>query len=312
MCSVFCGGTFHFDVSGTRFTVHHRLVARHSHPLKAMMDNGMLESQLGSAPLQDAHVNTFARFVEWMYTGDYNAAPPEKPPPSSPPSPENDEKGSDELDVGKVEDAPVEEAQDYASLSDVAAPEPDAVLLNGLWRTPTLPRERKKAKKRRSYSYSEPPAEPPGPDPSTPKLPMPTSDVISAPSLPTNSMFVPDSNWSLDYLPLLLSHIHLYVFADKYDIQALQELAARRLDEALDHFPYFDGSATNIADLIHYVYDHTLEDEGEQDILRNIVTIFAADNIKVLNSSAEFHDLLKSGGAFSSAVVSKMSERLQL
>jgi hypothetical protein len=76
LSSVFCGGTFDFIVEDKRFTVYKALVSRASEALRAMMEGGMKESLQGFAPLPDVDMTTFARFVEFITTGEYNAAKP--------------------------------------------------------------------------------------------------------------------------------------------------------------------------------------------------------------------------------------------
>lgn len=70
----FQNGTFIFNVPDGSVTLHRSLVARESKGLAAMMEIGMRESNEGAATLQ-TDLSTLARFAEYVYTGDYNAAP---------------------------------------------------------------------------------------------------------------------------------------------------------------------------------------------------------------------------------------------
>lgn len=54
--------------------IHEELVARFSKPLKAMIHGKMKEALLGIATLEEVDEATFGRFVEFIYTGDYNPA----------------------------------------------------------------------------------------------------------------------------------------------------------------------------------------------------------------------------------------------
>lgn len=71
--SIFTGGTFDLSIGSESFTVHKVLVERTSQPLAAMMNIGMRESQSRQAAMEGVDETTFARFVEFLYTGDYNA-----------------------------------------------------------------------------------------------------------------------------------------------------------------------------------------------------------------------------------------------
>ena len=302
---IFCGETFHFDIEGTRFTVHRRLVERSSDALTAMMKNGMQESLRGSAPLRDTDKYTFRRFVEFLYTGDYN---PDEPVRSCPLSPTDldastdrhgrNEPGSGGLrslkaDIPTIElpSEPADEPAYEPTISEMpAAPAEDA--WDGFFTT------RKKEKQKRRVSSYNPP-----------RLSGPTSDVTIWPPLDTASKFVPNGNWDLDYLPLFLSHAKLYIFADTYGIVNLQKLTARRFDEALWGFQYSSNSPTVIADLVEYVYEHTPILDNEVDVLQTIITNFVANNIDALRRSERFLALLRMEGPLAPAVVCKMSDR---
>jgi hypothetical protein len=67
---------FEFEISFRRFALHKSLVSRISPPLTALMENGMRESQERLASIPDVDEATFARFAEFMYTGDYNTPQP--------------------------------------------------------------------------------------------------------------------------------------------------------------------------------------------------------------------------------------------
>lgn len=68
---------FEFDVESYRFAVHKRLLSNVSPALAALVDIGMRETDEELARLTDVDTKTFARFVEFIYTGDYTAPQPE-------------------------------------------------------------------------------------------------------------------------------------------------------------------------------------------------------------------------------------------
>lgn len=49
-------------------------MASHSQPLGRMINGPMLEASKGVAILEDVDEDTFARYCQWAYNGDYEAA----------------------------------------------------------------------------------------------------------------------------------------------------------------------------------------------------------------------------------------------
>ena len=295
--SVFRNGTFIFEVGGNRFTVHRDLVARNSEALKAMMEGGMQESRKGSAPLQNTDELTFGRFVEFMYTGDYNPAEPVDRS-ATPLAVEGETNGAECSPPAVGVDAP---AGNFWGDGAIRSPEA------GDWPTdpqtaPPLTFElcnqmssRKKARKTVSTRLERASLK---------------SDIRVQDPLPTQSLFETDGGWNLDYLPLFLSHSQLYVFADTYGIPYLQNLAAARLNDALSRFRYSQNSNTDVVQLVSYAYENTTDRSDGVDNLRMVVTHFCATNIGKLRTSKNFLGLLENGGPFVPALVSKMCDVL--
>ena len=73
---VFTGGTFQFDVAehANTFVLHSELVSQHSPVFHALMHSQMKESQENRTRLNNVDSDTFARFAEFIYSGDYNTA----------------------------------------------------------------------------------------------------------------------------------------------------------------------------------------------------------------------------------------------
>lgn len=65
---------FLIGVDKKKFTLHAALVAHHSRPLGAMLHGPMLEAKEQCAWLQDVDRDTFIRFGQYIYTGDYKPA----------------------------------------------------------------------------------------------------------------------------------------------------------------------------------------------------------------------------------------------
>ena len=263
-----------------------------------MMKNGMKESKEGCAPLRNTDEPTFARFVEFIYTGDYNPAEPII---------RNAIMERDECDTGEAMVCLDAGEQNLGEPGDVpplqSADEPPFDVYG--WSSSARASKAKKMKKKYSL-YENEEAENVKPT----KLPNMVFNVSVASPLPTTSKFVADGDWSRDYLPLLLSHAQLYIFADTYGIEDLKALTAARLHDTLSHFNYSPSSATDVAELVKYAFENTIDRLPEHpDMLRMIVTHFAANNIGALNTSPSFMVFMGKGGPFIQALVPRMCDR---
>lgn len=143
--SIIASPPFRFLVGPDRklFTIHTALVIHHSKPLGALLNGPMLEAKEKCALLEDIDDDTFVRFSQYAYTGDYIAADPEILLHSSAiatthhalndacPNPGQDDGG----------DAPLAPAIAFAEPVDVhfevlAAPEPE-VMVDDTWDIPS-------------------------------------------------------------------------------------------------------------------------------------------------------------------------------
>ena len=57
-----------------RYTLHSQLATHYSEPLGVLLNGPMSEAKQGSAVLDDVDEDTFARFCQYLYTGDYDYA----------------------------------------------------------------------------------------------------------------------------------------------------------------------------------------------------------------------------------------------
>ena len=64
-------GTFGFIVQGTRYDVHRALITRTSISLNVQMNDSLLARDRGYVDLENVNKATFARYLQWIYRGDY-------------------------------------------------------------------------------------------------------------------------------------------------------------------------------------------------------------------------------------------------
>ncbi|KAK5726099.1 hypothetical protein LTR15_004291 [Elasticomyces elasticus] len=279
----FGSGCFGFKVGSRHFTVHKILVSRVSDVLLALMENGMRESREGYATISDSDETSFARLVEFLYTGDYNAPQPSDVNETLPETIAVHEEGRLEY---------MHETNIHWQLhEEPAIPEPPPAALDA---DPWGFTSKKKKKQSRAIS----------------RLPdLELSAAITSP-LPTCSEVNHESTEGNDYTAVFFCHAQLYVLADTYGVEPLKMLTRERLSKAFQHFRRSPGSVADITGLIKYVFEHTPESTEQPDVLQDICVHYAANSLETLVSSVDFRRLLRGGGSFVGMLVGRIAERL--
>jgi hypothetical protein len=292
--------TFDFPVDGVRFRLHRSLVARISEPLESLMEGHMREARDGSCPMSDIDTATFGRFAEFAYTGDYTPAlPVQQSEATSARSTDTEKRRND----GSQSSVMTDSGSESDELPDNPLDERPRIhnIIPSRKKNPTLSQQDHfdLFDGRESLLVSE----------IARKSPRQIRKTATGDAFSLRSMFLLTSASHLDQLPLLMSHAKLYVFADRWIVTDLRSLAARRLDEAVAMFEYSSTSPTDIATLIKYAYDHTPPRKDKADILRRIVTVFAANNIHALRQSPNFGELQCEGGDFQKDLMERVCDR---
>lgn len=284
------------------FFLHPALASHHSIPLEAMMHGSMKEAKEGSATIGDVDEDTFSRFCEYAYTGDYTAAEHSALLHSI----GAEQQGT----MVAIEEEKVEEQQ---TIDVQMAVTNDYSSYTG----------KKKGKKRtneqagyyqevaRYYDTFEAPKQ-----------------VVAARQIPDPFKAFSDRSWPRDstrlssscrpnegpcedYSDVLLSHAKIYVFADKYDIPALRSLALHNLHETLVTFTLYTESVPDIAILFRYVCENTPERDDCIDQLRALVIEYVACYVEKMTSNEVFEEVLRSDSSASIELTKMMLKRLR-
>lgn len=109
---------------------------------------------------------------------------------------------------------------------------------------------------------------------------------------------------------MFLCHARLYVFADKYDIEALRDLSLSKLQQTLASFTLYKERVEDAVDLLQYCYANTLERVGKQDSLRVLVILYVACVVEKLAGNKRFQSLLREANAISVDLFSEMLKRM--
>lgn len=249
--------------------------------------------------LKDVDEDTFSRFCEFAYKGDYC------PPAFELEKDDVVEANSDahvngESDSDAIEPATTEGAVDYPVEVDDEPPPAEEVIdpFDG-WGS----NKKGSKKKKKENAYFEEPSQRALFRQAFLVKEYPTTHSIDATveaCKPVRNI-EPNENFS----PIFLGHAQLYVFADKYDIQPLKLLALKKLQQTLALFSPFRERIGDVVELVEYTYENTGgrtvgPDEGHMrvtDELRDLVVGYVVSELESI-SGDEFDSLIEKGGDF--------------
>lgn len=275
-------------------------MAYHSAPLKVLMKGSMREAQNGFAELEDVDEQTFVRFCEYAYIGDYTAAQYEVLLDSS---------------VTAEQNACLQDnvtADSYLPSSEITPEEQRDFLA-------AKKRDKKKKAVMSDLNF----------DIScvvcghTPALAITSSgkqNLINdfqgryyPVSIPT-SQPRRKSGECEDYTNLFLCHSRIYVFAEKYDIASLRMLALHKLHQMLKTFKVCGKRIGDIVNLVQYSYnnDNTRDNEVGQEIdsLRKLVIHYVACVFEIVARDNSFLSLMEEGGPFVRDLMNMLLKRM--
>jgi hypothetical protein len=238
------------------FFVHSSIVACQSECLEKLVNGDMKEAIERCATLCDVDSDTFVRFSQYAYTGDYRAAQRqtrEHVRPREPSPPQSPVLYSEPPKVRK------KKISSYWGGDLVQTKDKD------LW-----------SHFKRLYPDSVSDREPEGNAPED------------------------------DFTDIFLSHAHLYIFADCYDISALKLLCLRKLQRTLESFTVHEEAIDDVVRLLRFCYENTLE----SDEMRDMLNMFTACKAVELWRSQEFQRLVRDSGEFAWGLVSEMLKRV--
>ncbi|EXJ94856.1 hypothetical protein A1O1_03254 [Capronia coronata CBS 617.96] len=296
--------------------IHSGLLKQHSETLAALVGGGMTEAQELCAHLEDIEPDTFIRFMEFAYTGDYTVPNPELQCFSSDgvagqslPGLDNQEMEGVGVDAPNNPVSPPKETTNWDIESD-------------FWRFP-------RASKRNSKNHT---------GLRNPWFERSNADVVTPPEAIEEPGFgiqrPRDSKWwrefksksqpreprawepranqrpDEDYGPVLLSHAYLYVFSDRYSIKPLQELVLQKLRLTLCKFTLFPERAGDVVELLKYTYANTMDHDEGIDKLRNLVTEYVVCQIHAIATNPDFLEYLKEEGFAAKDLMVKLVQRL--
>lgn len=261
------------------FTASSALIAHQSPALRKLVDGDFGEARNASATLNWADENTFTRFIQYVYTGDYDAT--------------DDGAVSALVDVKHVP-KPAAEVQE---------PEPVTSLKRGRPGTetqrpeaPKVPRLEKtgggRVKERRVSQYKENYGQDNTIEPERRRL---WDRFIQAANPFKKDSFKASMDLEKDCSQIFLCHAKMYVFADYYGISRLMDLSREKLGHlliALTTEMKFHGR--RLADFVHLV--QYCYDEPAPEALQSFIMMYTAYHANLLWKDAQFRDLVEADG----------------
>ena len=252
----------------------------------------MAEAQKGFATLDDVDTGTFVRFIEWAHRGYYTAAEfttveYESPCPSVSP---NDTQAIPAAQAGfDFEESlpPVLVSWPQSVPSYERGKKSKRFKRASLDTAPKTKEELKEAFISRRYTLRLGASENPPPRPNQ----------------------CPEE----DYTDVFLSHVQLYVFADKYDIEKLKVLALEELHATLAIYTLHLARTGDIVTLLRYVYRNTGQSDGSEEDLRQMLKTYIGYEMDTLINDGDFRDLMiEDGGPLLGDFITMVGRRISV
>lgn len=264
--------------AGKRYLVHEDVLTSQSQRLKDIVNAfaAAEPSPKREIPLDNWDANTVGRFVEYIYTGDYQSPDPIPIVASTPAmTPAGSDQGvnseqSPEDSTTAPEDVKEEKEEEEEILASIPPARPLTPLSKCI---------------------------PAGPDPSR---------KLSAAETFAEKYFDPSSH---DFEEVFLTHAKVFAFAREFEMLELQTLAVQRLLRTFINIGSFQPSwpvASNFAELAKYSYGGNNPAGND---LRHIVSQFAALNFTTLQTD-EVKTLIEQSGWFARDLTAKVCRRL--
>jgi hypothetical protein len=280
--------------SQVAFTVHAAVIAKQSKALDVLINGPMAEASDGKAIFEDIQEDTFLRFCQFAYTGNYTTPEFTHNPAVEDISPS----------VAISYDASTTDRDDSRTIVLSPDPEPDPLPEPEL--TPTdadniwgyKPKKSKKTK-------------------------IPSKGHLLRQSLDNRLYDIhttsavrcevrQNSSPTEDYTAVFLGHAQLYVFAEKWGIKDLKTLALFKLHKTLVSFTLYTARRPDIVELLRFAYsdNHTPDRVDVVDDLRSLVMLYTACEVENLIHCPEFLSLIGEGGRLAQDLIQMLMGRI--
>jgi hypothetical protein len=257
----------------------------------------MKESQEHRTRLEYVDSDTFTRFAEFIYGGDYNTA-----------------EARVVLDDAEVEkpraESDIPEAEEVHLFDPPPPPEPetetsyqealeDVVELQ--WPVGWTFREQRARGGKIPIQKQLPPLA------SLATFSLPTNNNVSFPKIADAK--IRNDALMYDYTEAFC-HVRLYAFAEQYQINDLKNLVLRKLHKVLMDTTFHPLRTSELVQLLKLAYESTPELSSREEPLRELLTHYVAWNFEALAPMEDFQHLLEAGGTSVIDICQKACRRL--
>lgn len=292
------------------FYIHPFSISRHSKPLDALMHGSMNESEEQCARMEEVDPDTFTRFMEFVYTGDYSAVLHSS-------TCQAQDKGADmpvrDLSVAACLDMGKSDGERQFGDPFTMAEDSNEVIVDEPWDAWTSGKKGKKKEKKSNIIWDSPP-------PVAATSTMPTSDqeawqqffglrntALTSGLSVSQKKALSQPNVDPD---VFLCHAKLYTLADTYDMVQLREASLDKLHQTLRDVKPEAKNIDSIVNLVQYIYENTSERQGKVEDMRALIIAYVACHAKQLIPDERFLQLVGGSGSIASDLLKQIKDRL--
>ncbi|KAG9240865.1 hypothetical protein BJ878DRAFT_578709 [Calycina marina] len=265
------------------FPVHAAVIAKQSKALDSLINGPMKEASEGKAILEDIEEDTFIRFCQFAYSGDYTTP---------------DFTHIPTIELPNIPTPPGIATDRDDSRSTEPELEPEPAVDDGWGSTPKKPEKPKNPSKSSLLRQS---------------LHDQLYDVeTNCTILAARCKIRENSDPTEDYTTVFIGHAQLYVFAEKWGIASLKTLALSKLHKTLTTFTLYAVRRPDIAALLRYTFsnNHTPDLVDAVDDLRSLVMLYTVSEAENLIHCPNFLLLIGEGGQLAQYLVQMLMERI--
>ncbi|RAL11744.1 uncharacterized protein BO97DRAFT_414996 [Aspergillus homomorphus CBS 101889] len=287
--------TFIVGEERKKFPVHSQALADLSPTLDKLLDGQMLEANVRQADWSDVEVDTFVRLCEYAYRSDYT------PPSCTDRTLQTEDFGivpepskslaraarPKKWNKRGITDLPSLESSESYSRKSAIDKQGQNLSTSGVSARHTLQYKKKNISSEQldgefvrligAIRFNQ-------------QVASNTQEMRFSPKGNTNSQE--------DFTPVFLSHVKLYILADKYGIFPLGKLVLQKLTDTLMQFSLYEGNVDNVTGLVRFAFNKTFRRQEGKDSLRHLATAYVASVLVQLGDSTAFQELLAESGDF--------------
>ncbi|RDA89193.1 hypothetical protein CP532_0504 [Ophiocordyceps camponoti-leonardi (nom. inval.)] len=267
--------TFAVGPNEREFVVHADLFAKQSPVLNSLMKGSFREAEDAKAFWCDTDEETFIRFCQYTYTGDYEDAPITldeglQVRDGAVVAREQDQNGDDNGDNNNAPGEP-DMGNRYALVRPLFQFAPGAVVpetISSFGEYPIGNRLWDAFYQLRGLEF--------------------INDFALVPDHFFDWQPRVNKNPGENYSEVFLAHARLYIFSDRYGLERLAQIALLKLHKVLAKFRFFKERACDFVPLVELVYCHPVP-----EVIRHLVGLYTACKVKKLWRSERFRELVE-------------------